>query len=164
MALVERVQNSLPQVQRTCAGTYSGWISAFIVPTSLAATEPSLQACPPRGGAREAGRRRLLGAHQRHPIVERERALDQVRERRDDRRVEPLALERVGEQAHRLERLDRLPDPLLDQLRRDALGEQLAGAAVARGGRQRRGDQVAGAGPADERAGVAAARARERED
>jgi hypothetical protein len=28
---VERVLNSLPQVQRTVASTYSGWISVFIV-------------------------------------------------------------------------------------------------------------------------------------
>jgi hypothetical protein len=34
---VERVQNSLPQVQRTCDGPYWGWISAFISYTSLVA-------------------------------------------------------------------------------------------------------------------------------
>src|SRR3954447_12218163 len=33
--LVERVTNSFPQVQRTVATAYSGWISVFMVPLSL---------------------------------------------------------------------------------------------------------------------------------
>src|SRR5258705_1845710 len=32
---VERVTNSFPQVQRTVASAYSGWISVFLVPFSL---------------------------------------------------------------------------------------------------------------------------------
>src|SRR3954451_14926289 len=33
--LVERVTNSFPQVQRTVASAYSGWMSVFMVPTSV---------------------------------------------------------------------------------------------------------------------------------
>src|SRR3954454_23213438 len=32
---VERVTNSFPHVQRTVASMYSGWISVFMVPTSV---------------------------------------------------------------------------------------------------------------------------------
>src|SRR5262245_4288975 len=32
---VERVTNSFPHVQRTVASVYSGWISVFMVPTSV---------------------------------------------------------------------------------------------------------------------------------
>ena len=56
-----------------------------------------------------------------------------------------------GEQRDDVERLDRLADPLGDLGRRDALGEQLARAPVARLRRQRGGDEVARAGEADHR-------------
>jgi hypothetical protein len=38
--LVERVSNSLPHEQRTCATTYSGWMSVFMA-TPFARAEPA---------------------------------------------------------------------------------------------------------------------------
>ena len=102
-------------------------------------------------GAAPAGARRHGRAHERDPVVERQLARDQAREPARDGRLDAGAVERAGEQRDEVERLDGLADPLGDLGRRHALGEQLAGAAVAAAGGERGRDQVAGAREPDQR-------------
>ena len=64
-------------------------------------------------------------------FVERQLAGDQPREAGRDRRVDAGSRERAGEQRDEVERLDGLADAVGDLGGRHALGEQLAGAAVA---------------------------------
>ena len=70
----------------------------------------------------------------------------------------------AGQQRHRVDRLGGLAERAPDLLGGYALGEQLAGAAVARAARDHGGDQVAGAGQPGERLGPAALGPRERVD
>ncbi len=79
-------------------------------------------------------------------------AVDQARQGGDHGRLEPRPLDRAREQPHGLQRLHGLAEAAGDLVRRHALGQQLAGAAVAGGGRQRGGHQVAGAAAPHERA------------
>ncbi len=132
----------------------------------LAAPESRPQARPEPGSAtpptrrEEARRWRDGGAHQRDPVVKRQRAVDQAREADGHRRFEARALQRAGQQRHGLQRLDRLADLPGDLSRRDALGQQLARATVARLWGERRRDEVAGPREADHRLGLRALRLR----
>src|SRR5687768_5001624 len=44
--LVERVTNSFPQVQRTVASAYSGWMAVFMVPRSVGRRTSSADRAP----------------------------------------------------------------------------------------------------------------------
>src|SRR4051812_31783092 len=119
----------------------------------LTTTPTRREASPPAAEAAVLVERLRAGdAHELHPLLQRQSPVDQPGERGDDRRLEPGALDRAGQQRHGLEGLDRLADPAGDLLGRDALGQQLAGAAVARLWRKRGGHQVARARATDERA------------
>ena len=152
---------------------YSGWIPCFIVfrfysPAREASPKPGGESFPPPGpsaqAAAEAGRLGLLGAHHLHPLVERERALDQVRER--GRPPAPAARPaRCASASSRTVSSASTAWPTRSGI--SAAGTPSPSSsparAVARAGRERRGHEVAGAGAAHERARLAAAPQRQGE-
>src|SRR5262249_53487061 len=83
-------------------------------------------------------------------------ALDQSGQPPEPRSVDTGALERLGDQRHRVERLRGLADLGRDVLSGDAAAEQLAGAPVAAAPRERGRGQVADPGEPDERIRVGA--------
>ena len=160
--------NSLPQVQRTCASTYSGWISVFIARTSLdggvassagALNHAFSRAHQVRGRPNRAGggclarTSSIQSSSGSVPSISRESA--EVTGASSPARSIACASSRTVSSAStawpRRSGISAAGTPC---------GQQLAGAAVARGRRQRRGHQVAGAAAAHEGARLCRRRAR----
>src|SRR3954468_15357781 len=94
---------------------------------------------PGAHAAAAASRLGLRDAHERDPLLEGQRAGDEPREGRGDRRRYTGALDGAREQRDVLERLHGLPEPPGYLAPGHALCEQLAGAAIARRWRERGG-------------------------
>src|SRR4051794_36752946 len=111
MAGVAMDERSMPGESAGRSGALALWGARAPRPTA----ETGPRAGPPGGEARPArGGLGLPRAPARDPQLERERAVDELRERRRRRRFEAGALDRAREQLHGLERLDGLAEPLRD--------------------------------------------------